>query len=102
MDAVFLVGSASNAWASLKGSVWVTAPEATRFTDLWPKVFQPFSDLSLGWLLRSCLNFGRFQPRLLIAELLIKKQEKTMFFKDSSRRNKEGGFLLAYLCIQIY
>ena len=38
------------------------------------KVFQPFSDLSLGWLLRSCLIFGPFQPRLLIDELLIKKR----------------------------
>ena len=49
-------------------------PNSNSISDLWPIVFQPFSDLSLGWLLRSCLIFGPFQPRLLIAELLIKKK----------------------------
>ena len=54
------------------------------------KVFQPFSDLSLGWLLRSCLIFGPFQPRLLIDELLIKKKSVMCIGRGDDKKRKKG------------
>ena len=71
-------------------------PSSNSISDLWPEVFQPFPDLSLDWLLRSCLIFGPFQPRLLIAELLIKTRKKRCFLKTAAVRKDAGDYHLVY------